>query len=179
VVVPVVAVAVLSLVVVGCGDGKSVGVDTPANSDPSADVAAAIPGMDFTERDGVTVTPTNLVTPTAPVAPTGGFIHSEGALDLVLGDAARAGMETISDGLGYVLVPDELPAAFTLTMARLVDVPGAPLATVFYESRGRRLSLSPDIPDGPVWVAVRAELSTKWITPEELVVVAESMLRIK
>ena len=117
-VVPVVAVAALLLVVVGCGDGKSADAETPASSDPSADVAAAIPGMDLTERDGVPVTPATGVTPTTLVTPTtGGFIHSEGALDLAIGAAARAGMDDISDGLGYALVPDGLPADFNLIMA--------------------------------------------------------------
>ncbi len=134
-VVPAVEVAALLLVVVGCGDGKSADAPTPANSDPSADVAEAIPGMDFPESETVPVSPTAAVTPKA------GFIHSEGALDLALGDAARVGMDTISNGLGYALVPNDLPADFTLTMARLVEVPGSPLATVFYESRGRRLTL--------------------------------------
>ena len=53
------------------------------------------------------------------------------------------------------------------------------LARWDYERSLTVMFLSPDTPDGPVWVAVRAGLSTKWITLEEPVVVAESMLRVK
>ena len=59
------------------------------------------------------------------------FIHSEEAIDVAV---AASGLKTISDGLGYALVPSRLPSGFVLTMARLVDLPSGAMATTFFES---------------------------------------------
>lgn len=88
------------------------------------------------------------------------------------------------------LVPDDVmkPISFGSAEAYLITGGWDPdtmrilqpyLARWDYERPLTVMFLYPDTPDGPVWVAVRAELSTKWITPEELVVVAESMLRVE
>ncbi len=53
------------------------------------------------------------------------------------------------------------------------------LARWDYERSLTVMFLYTDTPNEPIWVAVRAKLSTKWITPEELVVIAESMLRVE
>ena len=81
-------------------------------------------------------------------APNSGATSADQAV--VAGDGSRAkpavdpgyeDMASISDGLGYTLVPARLPLDFTLVSARLVDIPSEPLATVFYANGSQRLSL--------------------------------------
>ena len=53
------------------------------------------------------------------------------------------------------------------------------LAVWDYERSMTVMFLHPDTPTGPVWVAVRAELSTRWITVQELIGVAESLIAVE
>jgi hypothetical protein len=53
------------------------------------------------------------------------------------------------------------------------------LAVWDYERSMTVMFLLPDTPSGPVWVAVRAELSTRWITVPELIGVAESLIAVE
>lgn len=131
---PVVAVTALMMVAAGCsGPGSKTPVDASvarAGADADTEASAPIEPRDSGDLD----TDARIAqTPTPP-----GFIHSEGALALALGAPDLAEIE---DGLGYALVPTALPPGFELAMAELVAIPSSPLATVFYESEGRRISL--------------------------------------
>jgi hypothetical protein len=53
------------------------------------------------------------------------------------------------------------------------------LAVWDYERSLTVMFLHPDTPAGPVWVAVRAELTTLWITVPELIDVAESLIPVE
>jgi hypothetical protein len=122
--------------------------------------------------------------------PEGDGSKTSGALELDVTYPMRftPGGDSFFEQAGFQ-VPDDVmePIPFGSTEAYLITGGWDPdtmrilqpyLARWDYERSLTVMFLYPDTPDGPVWVAVRAELSTKWITPEELVGVAESMLRV-
>ena len=53
------------------------------------------------------------------------------------------------------------------------------LAVWDYDRSMTVMFLHPDTPAGPVWVAVRAELHSQWITVPELIDVAESLIAVE
>ena len=124
--------AVAAVAAVACGV-----VGTPVAGVP-ADAPAGADNVAVSDLDAAAP---NDTTPTTPRA-----IQSEDASKNAqenTGASAEiaAGMAQIGDGLGYALVPSDLPDGFELVAADLADIPGSPMATVFYENGGARLSL--------------------------------------
>jgi hypothetical protein len=130
VVVAVVAVAALLMVAAGCSDPVPAGLNTGVPE--AAATGAATPDAAATGTAATAVA-------TNPVAGTG--TNEDDPEAMPASDSGLRDMASISDGLGYALVPGGLPLDFTLVSARLVDIPGKPLATVFYGDGRQRLSL--------------------------------------
>ncbi len=124
------ALLVAALAYGACADPGS---PTPPDAGPEATSPPQVAPSPEAARQEVSRTAAPAATPGPPR-----FIHSEDAEEIV---AASAGMDAISAGLGYALAPSALPMGFRLTMARLVDLPDRPMATVFYQYGRMRLAL--------------------------------------
>ena len=120
----------MTLACLACGD------QGPSDAPPALPEAAPEEGAEPVPTAAAGDAPGGAGPTPAPTPPR--FIHSPDAEAMA---ATGAGMQAIAEELGYALVPSALPAGFRPTMARIIDLPSRPMATVFYESAHMRLAL--------------------------------------